>query len=106
MVKSCPGPDCSAPNRLVPQGCHNRQECDDWWLVAIVAGLCAAGLFLWARGRSRAGTSLQRPSRHSVVLITIDTLRADRVGRGLTPSLDALAADGGARFTHARPPSR
>lgn len=32
--------------------------------------------------------------RLNVLLITIDTLRADRVGRGLTPNLDALAARG------------
>ncbi len=37
----------------------------------------------------------------NIVLITIDTLRADRVGRGLTPTIDALAARG-ASFTHAR----
>src|SRR3954467_6457129 len=37
----------------------------------------------------------------NVLLITIDTLRADRVGRGLTPSIDALAARG-VRFTNAR----
>jgi arylsulfatase A-like enzyme/Flp pilus assembly protein TadD len=36
-----------------------------------------------------------------VLLITIDTLRADRVGPGLTPNLDALAARG-TRYTHAR----
>jgi arylsulfatase A-like enzyme/Flp pilus assembly protein TadD len=35
------------------------------------------------------------------VLITIDTLRADRVGRGLMPTLEALAARG-VQFTHAR----
>jgi len=45
------------------------------------------------------------PSRHPIVLITIDTLRADRLGsygstRGLTPSLDAFAR-GAARFTAA-----
>lgn len=37
----------------------------------------------------------------NIVLITIDTLRADRVGRGLTPALDALARDG-VTFTDAR----
>jgi arylsulfatase A-like enzyme/Flp pilus assembly protein TadD len=37
----------------------------------------------------------------NIVLITIDTLRADRVGRGLTPSIDALAARA-TRFTNAR----
>lgn len=35
-----------------------------------------------------------------VVLVTIDTLRADRLGRGFTPTLDGLAAEG-TRFTHA-----
>jgi tetratricopeptide (TPR) repeat protein len=34
-------------------------------------------------------------------LITIDTLRADRVGRGLTPAIDSVAARG-VRFTNAR----
>jgi choline-sulfatase len=36
-----------------------------------------------------------------VVLITVDTLRADRVGRGLTPAIDAAGARG-ARFLGAR----
>ncbi len=70
--------------------------------VVIVGGLCAAGILLWTRERTPRGARSASPSRHSVVLITIDTLRADRLGRGLTPALDALAADGGARFTHAR----
>jgi choline-sulfatase len=39
--------------------------------------------------------------RPDIVLITIDTLRADRVGRGLTPALDTLAQRG-VRFTNAR----
>jgi arylsulfatase A-like enzyme/Flp pilus assembly protein TadD len=42
-----------------------------------------------------------RPPAPNIVLITIDTLRADRVGRGLTPTIDALAARG-RRFTMAR----
>jgi arylsulfatase A-like enzyme/Flp pilus assembly protein TadD len=37
----------------------------------------------------------------NILLITIDTLRADRVGRGLMPAVDGLAAKG-VRFTHAR----
>jgi choline-sulfatase len=41
------------------------------------------------------------PAKFNVLLITIDTLRADRVGRGLTPAIDAVAAHG-VRFTHAR----
>src|SRR6476660_2973490 len=36
----------------------------------------------------------------NIVLVTIDTLRADRVGRGLTPAIDGLAARG-MRFTSA-----
>lgn len=40
-------------------------------------------------------------TKPNVLLITIDTLRADRVGRGLTPALDALTA-GGVRYTGAR----
>ncbi len=39
--------------------------------------------------------------RPNVLLITVDTLRADRVGRGLTPAIDTLAARG-VRFTNAR----
>ena len=41
--------------------------------------------------------------RPDIVLITIDTLRADRVGRGLTPAIDAIAGRG-ARFSNARSP--
>lgn len=41
------------------------------------------------------------PPKPNVLLITIDTLRADRVGRGLTPAIDGLAARG-VRFTNAR----
>ena len=41
------------------------------------------------------------PSRPNVLLVTIDTLRADRLGRGLTPAIDGLAARG-VRYTHAR----
>jgi len=41
------------------------------------------------------------PSRPNVLLVTIDTLRADRVGTGTTPAIDALAASG-LRFTGAR----
>ena len=41
------------------------------------------------------------PPKPNVLLITIDTLRADRIGRGLTPAIDGLAARG-VRFTNAR----
>lgn len=50
------------------------------------------------------GCASQRPEPAplpNVLLITIDTLRADRLGRGLTPTLDRLA-DGGVSFSNAR----
>ncbi len=57
--------------------------------------LAAAAALQLGRAR-RPGV---RPTRPSVLLVTLDTLRADRVGpwggpRGLTPNLDALAARG------------
>jgi choline-sulfatase len=56
-------------------------------------------LLLLASCNSRTPPApIQKPN---VLLITIDTLRADRVGRGLTPAIDGLAARG-ARFTGAR----
>jgi arylsulfatase A-like enzyme/tetratricopeptide (TPR) repeat protein len=42
--------------------------------------------------------TVQRPN---ILLITIDTLRADRLRRGFTPAIDALA-DAGTRFVNAR----
>ncbi len=58
----------------------------------VVAGLLIAGIATVLRrgGRSPEVTA-ERPD---IVLITIDTLRADRVNAGLTPSIDALAAAG------------
>ena len=41
------------------------------------------------------------PSRPNVLLVTIDTFRADRVGTGVAPGIDRLAASG-IRFTSAR----
>jgi arylsulfatase A-like enzyme/Tfp pilus assembly protein PilF len=67
--------------------------------------ILAAAVLLVAGG---VAVFLQRPRqpqpaaiRPDIVLITIDTLRADRVGRGLTPALDRLAASG-RRFVNAR----
>src|SRR5262245_45359467 len=59
-----------------------------------------------ACGRTGPPAAADRsPSRQPIVLITIDTLRADRLGsygsaRGLTPSLDAFAREA-TRFTAA-----
>jgi len=65
-------------------------------LTLLFLGLGAAAWWMLSPG--------DRPPR-AVLLLTIDTLRADRVGaygsvRGLTPSLDALAGDG-VRFAEA-----
>ena len=50
----------------------------------------------------RAGRESAVPaSRPSIVLITIDTFRANRIGRGFTPAVDALAS-AGVRFDSAR----
>lgn len=42
-----------------------------------------------------------QPPPRNIVLVTIDTLRADRIGRGISPELDALAA-ASVQFTAAR----
>ncbi len=69
--------------------------------MAAVLALVAVGAFLWARRADRAAPR-ERPH---VLLVTIDTLRADAVSAygnpaASTPVLDALAARG-ARFTTA-----
>jgi choline-sulfatase len=56
-------------------------------------------LLLCAIGLSSAGCRKSPPPHPNVILITVDTLRADRLGAygyagGLTPSVDALARDG------------
>jgi arylsulfatase A-like enzyme/tetratricopeptide (TPR) repeat protein len=61
---------------------------------------CIAWVLLLA-GCGRAPAPAVPPQKPNVLLITIDTLRADRVGRGLTPAIDGLAARG-ARYTGAR----
>lgn len=66
----------------------------------IAVAVACVGVTLWMRVGHAPGVPVGT-HRQNVVLITIDTLRADRPGRGFTPSLDALAA-GGARFTNAR----
>ena len=65
----------------------------------ILESVCV--VLLWAtmscRGSDTAQVATSRP--RDVLLITIDTLRADRVGAaggavGITPALDALAREG------------
>ena len=71
------------------------------------AGVAVLLTMALACGRSQPQTPLTAGQAQgaNVLLVTIDTLRRDRVGafgdrRGLTPTLDRLAA-GGIRYTHA-----
>jgi choline-sulfatase len=64
-----------------------------------------AAIALFAAGAWWAVSTLRRDPRFNVLLITVDTLRADHLGSygyaaAQTPALDALAARG-LRFTHA-----
>ena len=64
--------------------------------------ILALGAALASLASCRAGRETPVPtSRPNIVLITIDTLRADRIGRGFTPAIDALAG-AGVRFDNAR----
>ncbi len=47
------------------------------------------------------GGPAPKPPQPNILLVTIDTFRADRIGTGLAPSIDRLAA-GATRFTSAR----
>ncbi len=66
-----------------------------------VLAVAAAGVWLWQRPPQ---FTLEAEADRNILLITIDTLRADALGayggRAATPNLDALAAHG-ARFTFA-----
>ena len=66
-----------------------------WWRVFSAISVSSVAL---ACGRSNTPPP---PTRSDIVLVTIDTLRADRVGPGLTPAIDALAKRG-IRFVNAR----
>jgi choline-sulfatase len=65
---------------------------------AIVGAMCGVALLVpGCRGEKGAA----RPEQPNVLLVTIDTFRADRVGAGVAPAIDQLAASG-LRFTAAR----
>jgi arylsulfatase A-like enzyme len=69
---------------------------------ALAAGCLAATLVVLASCRSSSAPQ----SPPNVILIVVDTLRADRVGayggpRGLTPTLDRFVQDGATVFTNA-----
>ena len=71
----------------------------------VAASLLAAALGLKDSSRETAGSAARTPASAPVVLITLDTVRADRLGcygdaKAETPSLDSLARDG-VRFANA-----
>ncbi len=75
--------------------------------LALLGGVVAVVLFIWwyplDRGEREAPAFARTPDQN-VLLVTIDTLRADALGsyggHAATPNLDALARDG-VRFTFA-----
>jgi arylsulfatase A-like enzyme len=64
----------------------------------LLSALCALAVFLFLSACGRPAESSRRPN---VLLVTIDTFRADRLGSGVAPALDRLAASA-VRFTSAR----
>src|SRR5882762_8830517 len=88
------GQVAAAPPPSVPRRASSR-----WIFVAAVL-IVAGALGWWA--------AHWRPTSPNLLLVTIDTLRADHVGvygaaNARTPTLDALAARG-VRFEHAQSP--
>ena len=72
--------------------------------IIIAAGLLAMAAAAWWLLPRPGGRATGHPAtRPNVLLVSIDTLRADRTGGALTPSLNALAARG-TRFLNARSP--
>ena len=73
------------------------------WFALFVLGLAAALVIMWLR-REPSRPAFVTAADQNILLITIDTLRADALGsyggRAATPNLDRLAA-GGVRFTFA-----
>ncbi len=81
---------------------HSRQR--RYWIVAAFLAVLIIPGWLVMRSWLRPGTFRPRSSELNVILITIDTLRADHVSaygtdRADTPVLDSLAAEG-VRFEH------
>jgi arylsulfatase A-like enzyme/Flp pilus assembly protein TadD len=89
-----------APRSAIPEP-GTRRPLYRWLVGAALMVIVGVVAFLWPRGR----TFLIEPNAdQNILLVTIDTLRADALGsyggRAQTPNLDRLAA-GGARFTFA-----
>ncbi|MFT4626095.1 MAG: choline-sulfatase [Myxococcota bacterium] len=70
------------------------------WVPRIEPALPAAVLIVWLTVLPGGSPPLPRADRvahgPNILLVSLDTLRADHVGAGLTPAIDALAAQGAA----------
>jgi arylsulfatase A-like enzyme/Flp pilus assembly protein TadD len=87
----------NSPPRPIPGKSGRRRGLPFWIGAAGVLVAASAGVFLIIRG-SRGGP-VKRDAGLNVLLITLDTTRADHLGSygytgGKTPNLDALARDG------------
>jgi len=76
-----------------------------WWRLLCVLGILAAGAVAAANQSVAAKPVVRAPGPPNIILVTLDTTRADRMGflgskRGLTPNLDELAKQS-AVFTRA-----
>src|SRR5438128_397338 len=87
--------------RAAPDRAKSRRL---WSIVFVTAAAFAALIIVFGLLMRRAQTALRRIPQQNVLLITIDTLRADALGSyggpASTPALDRLASDG-VRFTFA-----
>jgi arylsulfatase A-like enzyme/tetratricopeptide (TPR) repeat protein len=90
-----------APRKTLPGPESSSMRTAPVVAVAVLAIAAIAGWWWW---RAPAPFALNVSPDRNVLLVTIDTLRADSLGsyggRALTPNLDRLAAQG-ARFTFA-----
>jgi arylsulfatase A-like enzyme/cytochrome c-type biogenesis protein CcmH/NrfG len=67
-----------------------------WWMLLCVPTMLAASAVAASNQPAAAKPVVRTPGPPNIILITLDTTRADRMGflgskRGLTPNLDALA---------------
>jgi arylsulfatase A-like enzyme/Flp pilus assembly protein TadD len=85
----------NAGSRQTDDGQPGRRR--HWWIAAGGALVVVAAIVLWWL-RAPGAIELQRTPDQNVLLITVDTLRADGLGcyggRAATPNLDRLAALG------------
>ncbi|MFN8059336.1 MAG: sulfatase-like hydrolase/transferase [Vicinamibacterales bacterium] len=100
--------DGGRPSHSGPRREARHEHPRRWRAWGVGLALVATGA-IWAAARFVSADRAFECARCNVLLVTIDTLRVDRVGaygsaRGLTPALDALASRGW-RFARAYSPA-